>query len=126
MPASACPDVTLLRTSVTDDSSLTGERVSPVAVVDLLRSRAAQDLRAQITGCVPSFSRSAKDTLCPSGLPGSTAIVKVLLAKSGGDPATTPASSGLGPCWRRQPERTTSARCALGDLGDEIRGPGKS
>src|SRR3546814_762371 len=94
MPASACPDVTLLRTSVTDDSSLTGERVSPVAVSTFFVAAPQGTCGAQITSCVPSFARSANDAM-PFGLPGGTTIVKVLLAKSEGDPATTPASVAL-------------------------------
>src|SRR6478752_4982300 len=94
MPASASPELTLPSTSVTDDSWLTGVRVTPVDFSTVAVAAPQGTCGAQITVLTDGDSRSAKLFTC-AGLPGGTAIARTLVAKSAGDPSMTFAFSAL-------------------------------
>ena len=49
---------------------------------------------AHTTTCVPGLARSAKEAM-PLGFPGGVTMVRVLVAKLTGSPATRPASTAL-------------------------------
>src|SRR6478752_2728396 len=86
--------MTLPRTSVTDDSSLTGARVVPVAFSTVAVAAPQGTWGAQTTTFTPGFARSAK-ALIDAGLDGGTAISRTFVAKLTGAPSTSFASVSL-------------------------------
>ncbi|MCY1232958.1 hypothetical protein D9M72_454760 [compost metagenome] len=93
-PASASPDVTLPRTSVTDDSSLTGAIVTPAAFSTASAAAPHGTWPAQTTTLTPGLARSAKEAI-DAGLDGGTAICRTLVAKFVAAPSRSPASASL-------------------------------
>ncbi|CNI07791.1 Uncharacterised protein [Mycobacterium tuberculosis] len=89
--------VTLLSTSVTLSSSLTGCSWTPV----LSSTRWVADPHGtgfwQITTLSPGLFRSAKDPIC-FGLPGAVTMTNVLAAKFVGLPFTRPALTTVSIC----------------------------
>src|SRR6478752_1399651 len=86
--------MTLPRTSVTDDSSLTGARVVPVAFSTVSAAAPQGTCGAQTTTFTPGLARSAKE-LIDAGLDGGTAISRTFVAKLAGAPSISSASVSL-------------------------------
>ena len=81
-------------TSVTEDSSLTGVRVVPVAFSTVSVAAPQGTCGAQTTTFTPGLARSAKE-LIDAGLDGGTAISRTFVAKLAGVPSTSFASVSL-------------------------------
>src|SRR6476661_8687141 len=86
--------MTLPRTSVTDDSSLTGVRVVPVACSTLSVAAPQGTWGAQTTTFTPGLARSEKE-LIDAGLDGGTAISRTFVAKLLAVPSMSFASESL-------------------------------
>src|SRR4051794_23036883 len=94
MPASASPDVTFPSTSVTDDSWLTGFRITPADFSTDAVAAPHGTCGAQITVFTAGDARSAK-LVTWAGLPGGTAMASTLVAKSLAEPSMTPPETAL-------------------------------
>src|SRR3954452_8115620 len=111
-PASASPDSTLVSTSVTACSSLTGLIVTPDVSSTFCVAEPQGTSGAQMTTLVPGFARSWNEVTL-AGLSGGTAISSVLEAKFAGSPSMALADAALSmlavsaeantsagaPCW---------------------------
>ncbi|SIJ06883.1 Uncharacterised protein [Mycobacteroides abscessus subsp. abscessus] len=85
MPASAWPELTLPRTSVTEFSSLAGSRVTPFCCAHFSFAAPHGTWGAQTTRSVPA--RSGESAI-RFGLPGATARARVFEAKISGVPVS--------------------------------------
>ena len=81
-------------TSVTEDSSLTGDSWTSAAFSTFSVAAPHGTCAAHTTTWVPGAARSANRVI-PFGFPGGVTMVRILVANATGSPAITPASTAL-------------------------------